>query len=261
MQEIVPVVCNCVCMLSKSQISFIKSLHQKKYRKESGIFIIEGIKSITEFINSNYQLHSIYYTKPYHPQLLEQNTNIKLFEVNATELSKISTLQTPQGVLALVYIPKAEQITLKNLENKFSLVLDNLQDPGNFGTIIRTADWFGIKNIICSENTVDAYNPKTVQSTMGSLCRTTIFYTNLEAFLSECKLPIFGAMLNGENIYTTKWGKQGLILLGNEGHGISEELIKKINHAVTIPRTGEAESLNVSIAAAIFCSEIGKSHK
>jgi TrmH family RNA methyltransferase len=248
-------------MLSKSQISFIKSLHQKKYRKESGIFIIEGIKSITEFINSSYQIHSIYYTVPYSALLPKDPTNIGLFEVTPIELSKISTLQTPQGILALVYIPVQQQINLESLENSFSLVLDNIQDPGNFGTIIRTADWFGIKNIICSLNTVEAYNPKTVQSTMGSLCRVNIIYTELDAFLATSKLPIFGALLEGRSIYETNWGAEGIILLGNEGHGISEALLGLITVPVTIPRIGQAESLNVAVSAAIFCNELTRPNK
>lgn len=191
----------------------------------------------------------------------KNSTNIKLFEVNNAELEKISTLQTPQGILALVYIPKEQRLAPKDLKNVFSLVLDGVQDPGNFGTIIRTADWFGIKNVICSENTVEAYNPKTVQSTMGSLCRVNVVYTNLNTFLSESDLPIFGALLKGNNIYNTSWGKEGLILLGNEGHGISEELIHKITTPVTIPRFGEAESLNVAVSAAIFCNELCRNNK
>jgi TrmH family RNA methyltransferase len=248
-------------MLSKSQISFIKSLHQKKYRKESGIFIIEGIKSITEFINSKYQINSIYYTAACFSLLPKNNPNIQLFEVTDTELAKISTLQTPQGKLALVNIPVQQKIDSKSLRNLFSLVLDDIQDPGNFGTIIRTADWFGIKNIICSGNTVELYNPKTVQATMGSLCRINIFYTNLDSFFRDNTLPIFGALLDGNNIYKTQWGKEGLILLGNEGHGINKTLIKEITVPVTIPRIGGAESLNVAVSAAIFCSELTRGMK
>jgi TrmH family RNA methyltransferase len=247
-------------MLSKSQISFIKSLHQKKYRKESGIFIVEGIKSITEFINSSYQIHSIYYTG-FHASLLPKNVNIKLFEVNAGDLAKISTLQTPQGVLALVYLPTEQRLNTNSLRNTFSLVLDDVQDPGNLGTIIRTADWFGIKNIICSNHTVEAYNPKTVQSTMGSLARINIFYVELTTLLSIIEIPIFGALFDGKNIYETNWGNEGLILLGNEGHGIHEDLLKKITTPVTIPRVGKAESLNVAVSAAIFCSEIHRNMK
>ena len=248
-------------MLSKSQISYIKSLHQKKYRKESGIFIIGGIKSIIEFINSNYQIHSIYYTAPYVSSLPKTNANIKLFEVNNAELEKISTLQTPQGILALIHIPIQQKIDLKSLDNSFSLVLDNVQDPGNFGTIIRTADWFGIEHIICSANTVEVYNPKTVQSTMGSLARVKIHYTDLNLFLNEVKLPVFGALLNGNSIYETNWGTEGLILLGNEGHGIGKELIEKITTPVTIPNFGKAESLSVAVSAAIFCSELRRDFK
>lgn len=245
-------------MLSKSQISFIKSLHQKKYRKENGIFIIEGIKSIVEFLKSDYQLHSVYHTSKISATLPKVSANINLFEVTETELQKISTLQTPQSILALVHIPAAKELNLEDLKNQFSLVLDDVQDPGNFGTIIRTADWFGIKNIICSENTVEAYNPKTVQSTMGSLCRVNVRYTQLNEFLKKVKLPIYGALLDGQNIYKTQWKNEGLILLGNEGHGISKELIAKISVPVTIPRIGAAESLNVAVSAAIFCSEISR---
>ncbi|MDQ8005165.1 MAG: RNA methyltransferase [Pedobacter sp.] len=245
-------------MLSKSQISFIKSLHQKKYRKENGIFIIEGIKSIVEFLNSDYQIHSIYHTPKISATLPKVSANINLFEVTETELQKISTLQTPQSILALVHIPVVKEINFQDLKNQFSLVLDDVQDPGNFGTIIRTADWFGIKNIICSENTVEAYNPKTVQSTMGSLCRVNVRYTQLNEFLKTAKLPIYGALLDGQNIYKTQWKNEGLILLGNEGHGISKELIEKISFPITIPRIGAAESLNVAVSAAIFCSEISR---
>ncbi|RZK43180.1 MAG: RNA methyltransferase [Pedobacter sp.] len=245
-------------MLSKSQISFIKSLQQKKYRKESGLFSIEGIKSIAEFINSSYQIHSLYYNPAYFSSLPKFPANIKLFEVNNVELNKISTLQTPQGILALVHMPTQQKLYPELFKNKFSLVLDNVQDPGNFGTIIRTADWFGIKHIICSEDTVDAYNSKTVQSTMGSLARVQVSYTNLETFLEEVDLPIFGALLEGKNIYNIDWKTEGIVILGNEGHGISNKLIEKITTPVTIPRIGKAESLNVAVSAAIFCSEIGR---
>lgn len=209
-------------------------------------------------MNSTYELHSIYYNPSYFSSLPKFSANIKLFEVNNAELDKISTLQNPQGILALVKIPVEQKLDPKSLKKKFSLVLDDVQDPGNLGTIIRTADWFGIEHIICSEQTVEAYNPKTVQSTMGSLARMKVYYTKLDAFIASTDLPVFGALLNGDSIYKVKWGSEGLILLGNEGHGISENLIAKITTAVTIPRVGEAESLNVAVSAAIFCSELGK---
>lgn len=245
-------------MLSKSQISFIKSLHQKKYRKENGIFIIEGIKSIEEFIHSNYQVHSIYYLAQYQSLLPALPANIKLFEVNNAELDKISTLQTPQGILALVNIPEPPLFKPATLKNLFSLVLDGVQDPGNMGTIIRTADWFGFKNIICSNNCVEVYNPKTVQATMGSLSRVNIFYEDLPGILTNFKLPVFGAVLDGKSIYKTDWGNEGLVILGNEGQGITPPVMKLITHPVTIPRIGGAESLNVAISAAILCADISR---
>ncbi|MFC1226277.1 TrmH family RNA methyltransferase [Pedobacter sp. BG31] len=243
-------------MLSKSQISFIKSLHQKKYRKEHGLFIVEGIKSIQEFFQSSYQIHTIFYNSEQYHLLPKLPANINLFEVKNAELEKISTLQTPQGFLALVHIPKNKELALKELKNQFTLVLDGIQDPGNMGTIIRTADWFGFKNIICSPDCVEIFNPKTVQATMGSLARINIHEADLPALLENNTLPVFGALLDGESIYKTQWGTEGLVILGNEGKGISAEVIKKINKPVTIPRVGAAESLNVAVSAAIFCAEL-----
>lgn len=243
-------------MLSKSQISFIKSLHQKKYRKEHGLFIVEGIKSIKEFFQSSYQIHTIFYNSEQYNLLPKLPANINLFEVKNAELDKISTLQTPQGFLALIHIPKNRELALKELKNQFTLVLDGVQDPGNMGTIIRTADWFGFKNIICSADCVEVFNPKTVQATMGSLARVNIYEADLPALLEKNTIPVFGALLDGESIYKTQWGAEGLVILGNEGKGISAEVIKKINKPVTIPRIGEAESLNVAVSAAIFCAEL-----
>ncbi|WP_443943924.1 TrmH family RNA methyltransferase [Pedobacter sp. AW1-32] len=243
-------------MLSKSQISFVKSLHQKKYRKEHGLFLVEGIKSIQEFLDSNYQIQAIFYNKEFAHLLPKLPTNINLFEVNNAELDKISTLQTPQGFLALVNLPKNMPIQPKDLQKQFTLVLDGVQDPGNLGTIIRTADWFGFKRVICSEDTVEAYNPKTVQATMGSLARVEMYYQNLENLVNEVKIPLFGALLDGKSIYKMDWGNEGLIVLGNEGKGISPALVSKVNQPVTIPRVGAAESLNVAVSAAIFCSEL-----
>lgn len=248
-------------MLSKSQISFIKSLHQKKYRKEHGIFIIEGFKSIVEFIPSVYQIHSIYFLPQYQSLLPKLPSNIKLFEVNNAELEKISTLQAPQGILALINTPEIKAFDKKILRNNFSLVLDGIQDPGNLGTIIRTADWFGIKQVICSLNTVEVYNPKTVQATMGSLCRVNVTYQDLSGLLKDSNLPVFGAMLDGNSLYETNWGNEGLVILGNEGQGVSPEIINLIDRPVTIPRVGLAESLNVAVSAAIFCADISRNLK
>ncbi|MHA4896469.1 TrmH family RNA methyltransferase [Pedobacter sp. PWIIR3] len=243
-------------MLSKSQLGFIKSLHQKKYRKENELFIIEGIKSITEFINSPYSIKSIYFLPQYGHLLTDLPANIKLFEVNNAELDKISTLQTPQGVLALVAIPKNTTLQTTQLKGKFTLLLDGVQDPGNLGTIIRTADWFGFTRIICSLDTVEAYNPKTVQATMGSLARVVIYYEDLPAFLKNNELPVYGALLEGQSLYNTEWANEGLILLGNEGKGISANVLPFISDPVHIPGAGNTESLNVAISAAIICADI-----
>ncbi|MGI4751294.1 MAG: TrmH family RNA methyltransferase [Janthinobacterium lividum] len=246
-------------MVSKSQISFLKALQQKKHRKEHGLFLVEGLKSVTDFLQSNfYTIKTVYHTPQSESKMLKVSGNIKFQEVSASELEKISSLNTPQEVIALVEIPNQLKINLQDLAGKFTLMLDNVQDPGNLGTIIRTADWFGISQIICSEDTVDVYNPKVVQATMGSLSRINVHYANLLLLLPQIKQPIFGAMLDGENIYQTNFGTEGLILLGNEGNGIRPEIQPMIQKRITIPRSGKAESLNVAIAAAVFCTEINR---
>jgi RNA methyltransferase, TrmH family len=243
-------------MLSKSQISFVKSLHQKKFRKEHALFIVEGIKSVTEFLQSDYIVDTVYCTENLLPKLGNLSQKIQPQLISTSDLDRISTLTTPQQILALVKMPVNSPFNLQNLHANFSLVLDGVQDPGNLGTIIRTADWFGIKNIICSEDTVEIYNPKVVQASMGSLPRITISYTNLAELLKDCPVPVYGALLDGESIYQTNFGKEGIVVLGNEGNGISAEIRRLINKPVTIPSFGKAESLNVAISASIFCSEI-----
>lgn len=242
-------------MLSKSQINLLKSLQQKKFRREQGLFIVEGHKSIIEFTNSAYPVEAVYYTSSFDSKVLKLSQKINYCEISVTELEKISSLKTPQDALAVVKIPHWPVLQHEQLKGKFSLVLDGIQDPGNMGTIIRIADWFGIDHIICSEDTVDAYNPKVVQACMGSLARVKVHYTSLTEFLLKIKLPVFGALLDGANIYTTDFGKEGLIVMGNEGNGLRPEVQKMVNKAVTIPRIGRAESLNVAIATALFCSE------
>jgi len=249
-------------MLSKSQINLLKSLQHKKTRREHGLFLVEGHKSVAEFINSAYHIEAIYHVPAFDPKVLKLSQKINLCDISVTDLEKISSLKTPQQVIALIKIPYWPVLDHQKLSEKFSLVLDNVQDPGNMGTIIRIADWFGISNIICSDDTVDAYNPKVVQASMGSLARVNIYYTDLHDMLSKTKLPLFGAMLDGENIYKTDFGSEGLILMGNEGNGLRPEIQELITTAVTIPRIGQAESLNVAIATALFCSEVSrKTHK
>jgi TrmH family RNA methyltransferase len=245
-------------MLSKSQISLLKSLQQKKSRAEHCSFLVEGLKSVNEFIGSDYQVETIYHTYNFDTNLLKLSRKINFQGISLNDLEKISSLKTPQDVVAQVKIPEWPAVNNSLLQKKFSIVLDGIQDPGNMGTIIRTADWFGIKNIICSTDTVDVYNPKVVQATMGSLSRINIHYVDLAVFLTKVNLPVFGALLDGSNIFTTDFGDEGLVVMGNEGNGIRPEIKPLVQKAVTIPRAGKAESLNVSIAAAIFCAEISR---
>ncbi len=245
-------------MLSKSQISLLKSLQQKKFRKTHGLFLVEGLKSVKEFINSAYHIDAIYHTPASASKMLNLSQKINFHETSAKDLEKISSLTTPQEVIAVVKMPQWPVLSTQKLANSFSLVLDGVQDPGNLGTIIRTADWFGINTIICSEDTVDAYNPKVVQATMGSLSRINVHYTNIAELIKISKIPVFGALLNGKNIYQTNFGSEGLIVMGNEGNGISPQIEALIQQPVTIPQIGKAESLNVAIATAIFCSEVCK---
>lgn len=248
-------------MLSKSQVSLLQSLQHKKFRKEHGVFLVEGLKSVTEFIQSAYTIETIYHTPAIAPKLLKLSHNINTIEISLTILQKISSLKTPADVIAVIKVPNWPHLKPDTLKNKFSLVLDGIQDPGNMGTIIRTADWFGMQNIICSEDTVDVYNPKVVQATMGSLSRVNVQYTNLAAILANTNMPVYGALLNGEDIYNTAFGTEGLIVMGNEGNGLRPEIIERVSKAVTIPRFGGAESLNVAIATAIFCSEINRNKR
>lgn len=243
-------------MLSKSQISFIRSLHQKKFRKEHGLFLVEGLKSITEFLHSSYEIYALYITDATAAKVLKIPHKINVIEISVADLQRVSTLQSPHEAIAVVRIPQNIGLKENQLKNSFSLALDGVQDPGNLGTIIRTADWFGIKNIICSEDTVEAWNPKTVQSTMGSLARIQIVYADFKAFFSTLSLPVFGTLLKGESVYKTSFTAEGILLFGSEGRGINEEIKPFITKAITIPRFGKAESLNVAVAASICCSEL-----
>lgn len=247
-------------MLSKSQISLIKSLQLKKYRKVHKLFIVEGSKSITEFYNGGYTLHSFYYLPELSSKVLNFPDKIKGIEISSQDLKKISALTTPHGILAVFQIPD-HKIDPNELRGRFNMVLDFIQDPGNLGTIIRTADWFGMDTLICSENTTDAYSPKAVQASMGSLARVKLIYCDLEKFLRETDIKIYAAMLEGTSIYQTDFQSEGLIVMGNEGNGVSTEIEQFIEKKVTIPRIGKAESLNVAISSAIICSEIYRKMK
>ena len=247
-------------MLSKALIKRISSYKESKYRNQDKVFVVEGVKVVNELLNSCFEIETICALR----QWLDDNSNIitnktnNIIEVNEDDLKKISSFSTPNQVLAVVKAPSSKEIVLKD---KLVLALDQINDPGNLGTIIRIAHWFGIEDIICSENTVDQFNPKTIQSTMGSLFRVNVSYHNLKSYLQNLPkdYPIYGAVVeNGENIYEKQVQKQGIIIIGSESHGISNEIIPLINNPITIPNFSinqRAESLNASIATGIIVSE------
>ena len=237
-------------MLSKNQIKLIKSLETKKYRKREGLFVAEGPKVVGDLLRAGYEPHSIFSTLP--------RPDAEL--ITDDELHRISFLQHPQEVLAVFHIPESNQNSqFSILNSQLALALDGVQDPGNVGTIIRIADWFGITNIYCSPDTADVYNPKVVQATMGSLAHVTITYCDLVPLLSEASIPVYGTLLDGEDIYQQPLSDKGIIVMGNEGNGISPEVRQLVTDKLLIPNfnknTETAESLNVAIATAITLSE------
>lgn len=247
-------------MLSKNQYRFLQSLTAKKIREKSGLYLAEGEKIISELIQNKSAIKHVFASENWIKENQKKTKGINIIEVTAGELKKISQLTTPNEVLAVVEIPKYK-LSVSDITQKLSIVLDDIRDPGNLGTIIRIADWFAIENIICSPQTVDCYNSKVVQAAMGSLLRTKIHYLPLENFLSECKknkLPVYGALLEGENMYNKKLSSEGIIIIGNESKGISEKVLSFVSHKIAIPGYNKnvgAESLNAAIATAVICAE------
>jgi TrmH family RNA methyltransferase len=237
-------------MISKSNIKLIKSLQQKKFRDELNLFVVEGEKMVQESLQwkSEY-LVDLYYTSD---SIIRENIidKEKMNLISEKELKQISSLQTPNKSLAVF-----KKWPYSDHKFRFYIALDGVQDPGNMGTIMRLADWFGVKKILCSKETVDCFNPKVVQATMGAIFRVDVEYVDLTETFEMLNLPIYGALLEGENIYSKPLTPKGILLLGNEGKGISENLQKSINFPISIPRFGQAESLNVSAAGAILLSE------
>jgi len=235
--------------LSKSQFKLINSLQQKKYRTKHGLFIAEGVKVVNEFLNSKFELEHLFCVDSFG---LDIKGNIT--QISEAELKKVSMLKTPNNVLALFRIPSEEE----PINNGLILVLDEVNDPGNLGTIIRLCDWFGVDQLVCSYNTVDCFNAKVVQSSMGSLARVSIVYTELLPYLKKLPLPKFATLMDGENVYRKSLPKEAVLVMGNEANGISETLLQLLNNSVSIPRFGklqETESLNVATATAILLSE------
>jgi len=254
-------------MLSRNQIKHIASLQQKKYRELNQEFLVEGEKSVADLLESSYEVKGLYCTVEWliQNEKLIERYKVNVQEITTEELARITILKTPNKVLATATIPSMPERSTRMYDD-LVLVLDNIRDPGNLGTIIRTADWFNIHNIVCSIGCVDAYNPKVVQSTMGSIVRTNLYYMDLKKLLksSPAEILTYGCLLDGENIYTTPLQCPAIIIIGNESNGISADILPMISARIRIPSfpsdsdegiSGHAESLNASLANAIVCYE------
>lgn len=240
-------------MLSKNEVKYIQSLCHKKQRQQERVFIAEGAKIIEELIASNYVVKKLFVTEKY--LLQNRFTNAVITEVSTQEMDKISLMDNATDVLAIVEQKPNEMPAVKG---KLNLVLDGIQDPGNFGTIIRIADWYGIENILCSSDTVDLYNNKVIQSTMGSFVRVNVWYGDLKTVFQKNLLPVFATVLNGKNLYEQNKITEGFLIIGNEGKGIREDTLSFVQHSLTIPKKGGAESLNAAVATGILLSWLTK---
>jgi len=249
-------------MLSISQIKLIKSLEHKKFRQEHNIFVAEGIKIVEELLLSDYEIEEIYMTNNIS---LNIPTNVNHSIISQKELNRISFLKTPNKILALVKIP-TYSLDIKNFNKELILALDNINDPGNMGTIIRIANWYGISIILCNNNCVDCYNPKVIQSAMGAIFRTKLIYSDLQEIINKIKssenIPIYAANLNGTSLYNTSTSDYGIIVIGNEAHGISHAISSLADYKIKIPsfpaENPIMESLNAGVATGIICAEFRK---
>lgn len=235
-------------MLSKNQIKFITKLGQKKFRQQERLFVVEGVKTINELLQSSFKLQHLYTTKPF--DIAVENEVL----ISEADLKRISFLKTPNTALAVFRMPEAVPVATKGLV----LALDDVRDPGNLGTIIRLCDWFGITDVLCSLQTVDCYNPKVVQATMGSITRVHVHYVALQHFLETTTRPVYGAFMDGANVYEARLPDTGVLVMGNEANGISAPIEALIKKRIAIPRFGAlkaTESLNVATATAILLSE------
>jgi len=243
-------------MLSATQIKFIRKLRQKKYREQNRLFVAEGQRSISDLLNSDISLHSIFATPSW--LIPEDFVRERLQIVPDKSMQQISGMDNAPQVLGVFHIPDNP---LPKKISGLNLALDAVRDPGNLGTLIRTSDWFGIKHIFCSKDCVDVYNPKVVQASMGSLGKVKVHYIDLAAWLKIQQLPVFSLMLKGENIFNFSIPEDCILVAGNEAHGVSEAVLNSSAERLTIPSSGNAESLNAAIAASIACAVYASQHK
>ena len=242
-------------MLTKNTIKQIASLRQQKFRKELGLFVVEGRKMTEELLRSNFETVGLYATETF---LSDYPTFADTETVSEVQMQQISGQNTPPGILAVVRIPQQGEI---KTSSRLVLALDGIANPGNMGTLIRTAEWFGIKDLVCSSDCVELWNPKVVQATMGSLFRVKVWETNLVSFLQKAKAEskaVYGALLNGENLFQIHAKPKGVLVIGSESHGIRTDVLPCITHPITIPRVGSSmtESLNAAVAGAILMAEM-----
>jgi len=239
-------------MLSNNRKKELISLKQKKYRQRYGQFMVEGEKSVFELYNSDYIITEILLTKEQNDKLGHLLNHPITLIISQKDMEQISSLETAPGIIA---VSNFKEILTEefNFDEKISLMLDGISDPGNLGTIIRIADWYGINQIVCSTNCVDLYNPKTIASSMGSFTRTKVLYESLPKLLNTCKVESYACVMDGQSIQTIKQPKEAIIIIGNEANGISDEVLALASKKITIPRIGKAESLNAGIATAIIC--------
>ena len=238
-------------MLSNNVIKIITSLGSKKYRQKYNLFVVEGVKNIGEVIKSSIKVKELFITEDLWPEV----TSIKKTIIDEKDLKKISYLTTPNVGLALCELPEAE--VLDNLKG-LTIALDDIRDPGNLGTIVRLADWFGVENILCTKESVDLYNPKVIMSTMGSFSRVKVHYIDLKTFLSTYDGNIFGTFMEGESIYENTLPQEGILVMGNEANGISKAIENLTTHKISIPffgQKGNTESLNVAVATSVILGE------
>lgn len=249
-------------MLSKNQLKYIQSLHQKKYRQQHGAFLVEGAKSVQEVLQSNFQTELVVATEVFYKENAHltdrQRTPVEIASV--ADLERAGTLESNNAALAVVRTKENRPLLAES--NEIALILDDIRDPGNLGTILRIADWYGVRKILCSETTADVYNPKVISASKGSFTRVNWWYGNVVQFLSQSvghsmnQPTIYGAFLDGADVHTLSFGRSGYLVMGNESNGIRPDVARYVTQRVTIPRYGEAESLNVGIATAILLDNI-----
>ncbi|MFT5513058.1 MAG: TrmH family RNA methyltransferase [Bacteroidia bacterium] len=239
-------------LVTKNQIKFVQSLHRKKYRQKYSQFIVEGAKSVGELIHSSYEIESIYALPDWLNEHKSINASLSIVEASQKDLERMSFFKTASSVIAIA----KQQKTAIVEESDWVICLDDIKDPGNLGTIVRIADWYGISTIYASEQTVDLYNPKTISSTMGSFSRVDVLYGDLESVLKNTAKQVFYALMDGASLYEQPKLEKGMLVIGSEANGISDALLSLNHTAITIPKTGGAESLNAAVATAIICDRL-----